>query len=259
MLVVSEPHRQPEALEERRYSSGSTSGNARRGEPFEGSARDGSGGRVRESRRRGPDAERLGGELDRVRVEGERRRVGHAGDPRRRKAPVGCVEDVPHGQGVGDGEDRLLRALEELEESRGDAIRGVDPALAAARAQGIGLVRPGPAPVVRERSALVGAEPDLVERREDDPLDSAAVERELERLLRPEEPRRDAEPDGIVGDRRAQGERLLDAEIRQPRARRNGADAVVGVGACVRVPREDQALQNSTLRYASACCIPTVS
>jgi hypothetical protein len=160
---------------------------------------------------------------------------------------------------MGDGEDRLLRALEERDESRGDAIRGVDPALAAPRAQGVGLVRPGPAPVLRERAALVGAEPDLVERREDDPLDIAPVERELERLLRPEEPRRDPELDRIVGDRRPQGERLLDAEVRQPLARRNGADAVVGVGARVCVPREDQALQKSTLRYARACCIPTVS
>jgi hypothetical protein len=160
---------------------------------------------------------------------------------------------------MGDGEDRLLRPLEELDETRGDAIRDVDPTLAAARAQGIGLVRPGPAPVIRERAALVGAEPDLVECREDDPLDIAPVQRELERLLRAEEPRRDAEPDRIVGDRRAQGERLLDAEVRQPLARRNGADAVVGVGARMRVPREDQALQKSTLRYARACRIPTVS
>jgi hypothetical protein len=160
---------------------------------------------------------------------------------------------------MGDGEDRLLRALEELDESPGDAVRGVDTALAAARAQGVGLVRPGPAPVVRERASLVRAEPDLVQSGEDDSLDVAPVERELERLLRPEEPRRDPEPDRIVGDRRAQGERFLDAEVRQPLARGNGADAIVGIGARVRVPREEQALQKSTLRYARTCCIPTVS
>jgi hypothetical protein len=85
------------------------------------------------------------------------------------------------------------------------------------------------------------------------------VERELERLLRAKEPRRHPETDCLVRDRLAQGERLLDTEVREPLAGRNAADPVVGVRPRVRMPREDQAPQKSTLRYARTCCIPTAS
>jgi hypothetical protein len=53
-----------------------------------------------------------------------------------------------------------------------------------------------------------------------------------------------------VRERGPERERLLDADLRQPLARWDGADAVVDVRARVRVPGEEQPLQNSTLRYA---------
>ncbi len=92
------------------------------------------------------------------------------------------------------------------------------------------------------------AEADLVETRQDEARHVAAAERELERLLRAGEARRDAELDRLVRERLAERERLLDAELGEALAGRQRADAVVRVRAGVRVAHEQQASQNSTLR-----------
>ena len=83
---------------------------------------------------RGPGAQRLGGALDRRPLEPERRGVRHVGDATGRERPVGRVEHVPDREGVADGEDELLRPLQQRLEPGGDPRSGVDARLAAARA-----------------------------------------------------------------------------------------------------------------------------
>jgi hypothetical protein len=109
-------------------------------------------------------------------------------------------------------------------------------------------VRPRPGAVLGERAALEGAEADLVERRQDEALGGPGSERELEGLLRAREPRRDTQADLLGRQGRAQGERLADALLGEALAGGPGADAVGEVRACVPVPDEQQASQNSTLR-----------
>jgi len=137
---------------------------------------------------------------------------------------------------------------EELDERATDADGRLDPALAAAGTEEAGLGRPGPVAVGGEGAALVRAEADLVEAGNDNPLDVATPEREVEGLLCPSELRGGPEPDRLVRERLPQRERLLDPERGQPVARRDRVDAVVRVRACVRVTHEDQPSQNSTLR-----------
>jgi hypothetical protein len=149
---------------------------------------------------------------------------------------------------VRDREHGVLRPREERVERACEPLRRERPALGATRADDVRLVRPRPGPVVREQAALEGSEADLVECGQDDPLDRAIPERERERLLRPEELRGDADPDRLVRERAPERERLRDADLREPLARWDGADAVVDVRARVRVPGEEQPLQNSTLR-----------
>lgn len=172
----------------------------------------------------------------------------HAPDLRCREATVGGVEHVPHRQRVRDREHGVLRPREERVEGACEPLRGERPALGAPRTDDVRLVRPGPGAVVRQQAALEGAEADLVECGQDDPLDLAIPERERERLLRPEELRGDADPDGLVRERVPQRERLRDTGLGEPLAGWEGADAVVDVRARVRVPGEEQPLQNSTLR-----------
>ena len=135
------------------------------------------------------------------------------GDPGGREEPVRRVEHVPDGERVRDREDRLLRPGEQHVERGREPLGDRDAALAAARAERVGLVRPGPGAVVGERAPFERPEPDLVELRQDEPRDVAAAEREPERLLRPRETGRDAQPDRLVCERLAQRERLLDAQV----------------------------------------------
>jgi len=160
---------------------------------------------------------------------------------------------------VRDGQHDLFRSSEEVDERTRDADRRLGPALASTGADDVSLVRPCPVAVRGERAALVRAEADLVEPGNDDPLDVGAFEREVERLLRPCEARGNPEPDRLVRERLPQCEPLLDADLREALPRRDGVDPVVRVRACVRVASEDQPSQNSTLRYARAWRIPTVS
>ena len=215
--------------------------------------------RLGEARRSRPGAERLGGTLDRLGAERERRRMGNRRDPRRGERPIGRVEHVAHRKRVGDREDVLLGPFEQRSERARDALRDCDAGLAAAGAERVGVVRPGPGPVVVERAALERAEADLVELRQDEPLDVAPGERQVEGLLRAPEPRRDAEVDRLAGERLAQRECLFDPELGKALTRRDRADPIVGVRAGVRMPREQQTPQKSTLRYASVCRMPTVS
>jgi len=185
--------------------------------------------------------------------------MGNRGDPRRRERPVGRIEHVAHRKRVGDREDVLLGPFQQRPERGRDALRDYDAGLSAAGAERARLVRPGPGPVVVERAALERAEADLVELRQDEPLDVAFAERQVEGLLRAPEPRRDAEVDRLAGERLAQRECLFDPELGKALTRRDRADPIVGVRAGVRMPREQQTPQKSTLRYASVCRMPTVS
>ena len=160
---------------------------------------------------------------------------------------------------MGHREHDLLGAREKRVERGREPLRCVGPALPAAGADRVRLVRPCPGAVVGERTALERAEADLVETREDDARHVAPAEREVERLLRPCEACRDAEVDRLVRERLPQRERLRDAELRQAFAGREGADAIVGVRAGVRVASEKQRSQNSTLRYARTWRMPTAS
>jgi hypothetical protein len=160
---------------------------------------------------------------------------------------------------VGDRHDGLLGPSEQRPQGVADAFGHVHAALPSPGARDVGLVRPGPRAVGGERPSLVPAEADLVETLDDEPLDVAAVEREVERLLRATEARRDPEVDGLVREQLAERERLLDAEVGEALSRRDRADPVVRVRARVRVTNQQQPPQNSTLRYASVCRMPTVS
>ena len=169
-------------------------------------------------------------------------------DPRRGEGPVRGVDDVADRQRVGDRQDDVLRALEQGVQRAGDPHRSLDPALASARALRIGLVRPGPGAIVLERAALERAETDLVQRGEDEALRRTRAESQLERLLRPHEPRRDPEVDLLVRERLAQREGLLRPLFRQPLSRRDRAHVVGDVRASVAVADEQQSSQKSTLR-----------
>ncbi len=160
---------------------------------------------------------------------------------------------------MGDHENVVLGPFEQHPERPCDALCDCDAGLPPAWAERVGLVRPGPGPVVGERAALERTEADLVELRQDEPLDVALGERQVEGLLRAPEPRRDAEADRLAGERLAQRESLIDPELGEALTGRDRADPVVGVRAGVRMPREQQAPQKSTLRYASVCRMPTVS
>ena len=96
--------------------------------------------------------------------------------------------------------------------------------------------------------ALEGPEADLVQLRQHDERDAAALERDLERLLRPCEPRRDAEVDPAADERPRERDRLLDAVRCEPCSGRDRADGVLDIGVGLRVPGEEQRPQKSTLR-----------
>lgn len=145
-------------------------------------------------------------------------------------------------------EHDLLGPLEERVERSRDPLGGLGPALAAPGALGLGRVRPRPVAVRGERAALERAEADLVQGREDEALRRSRPERELERLLGPYEPRRDAQADPVAGQRPAQRERLPDPLLGEPFPRGRRADAVGDVGAGVAVTDEQEPNQKSTLR-----------
>ena len=149
---------------------------------------------------------------------------------------------------MGDGEHDVLRTPEQRVECLGDPNRRFDPALPSSRALRVGRVRPRPRAVVGERPALERAEPDLAERRQDEPLDCAVPEREPQRLLRPQERRRDAEVDRLGRERGAERERLAGPLRGEAFPWRDGADVVAEVGSRVAVADEQQPSQNSTLR-----------
>src|SRR4029079_11277189 len=99
---------------------------------------------------------------------------------------------------------------------------------------------PRPRPIALERPALERPESDLVEERRDDPGRVPSLESEVERLLRPRQPRCHAQVDYSAGELLAEHTRLLDATRSEPGTGRGRADGVLCVRAGVRVPDEEQ-------------------
>jgi len=169
-------------------------------------------------------------------------------DPRRGKRAVGGVEDVAHRQRVRHREHDVLGAGEQLVECVRVAGGRLRPALPSAGARRVRRVTPGPGAICGQRSALEGAEADLVEAREHEPGHLAVAEREVERLLSAHEPGGHAEVELGPGERLAERQRLSDSLLRQAGTGRRRADRVVGVRAGVRVAHEHERPQKSTLR-----------
>ena len=195
-----------------------------------------------------PAPERLGRQAHRIAIEPERRGVRHLLETGRRNSAVRGIEHVSDRQGMTDDEQRLLRSCEQRRTSVDKAESGRHPTLAAARTGRTGLVLPRPLTVQGESSPIEGAEADLVEKRLDEPRDIATGEREIERLLGPQESGAEANVDWIRSHEQTEQPRLLPAAVGEPSTRRSRAHDLSRVRLGVRVPREDERPHSSTER-----------
>ena len=198
--------------------------------------------RVGEARRGGPDAQ---GSRPRARPRRASSRAASRG-ARARSAPPESSRRTRRGrsgrEGVGDGEDDSSGRPSSAVERPGDSAR---PHRRGSRP------RPGTAHRARSTRPTRGS-PRARRPRTSRSRSRRARRRRAASTSRPssasssvscvrEEPRRDPEADWLVRERLAQGERLLDTEVGEALAGWSRADPVGGVGAGVRMAREEQA------------------
>ena len=155
------------------------------------------------------------------------------------------VDDVPNRERVPDDEGARLRPCEQEPKAGRVASCSLRPALAPTRRGQPWRLGARPFAVCGQEAAVEAPEVDLVQLRDDDTRHVAPVERELERLLRSPELRRDAELDLLARQKLPEPSRLLDAERRQPLAGRSVRREPRVVRGGKRVPGEEDQLHAS--------------